>query len=155
MTRKELKPKLTPPVPPHVRMDHEMLDSPAWRALPHGAKALYWCLNRMHNSKYPNNGRLFLSERDAEQQLRSEREYIRGWFRQLEYYGFIVLIKPHQLGVEGRGRPAHWRLTEFPYNGNPATKDYLNWDGTPFTPRPKPNGHARIARATRLSVHQN
>jgi hypothetical protein len=43
------------------------------------------------------------------------------------------------LGVDGKGKAPHWRLTEAEWsggrNGNTwmlPTKDYLKWDGTKF-----------------------
>jgi len=49
------------------------------------------------------------------------------------------MTDPGGLGVEGKGKAPHFRLTEDEWpggrNGNTwmlPTKDYLKWDGTPF-----------------------
>jgi hypothetical protein len=36
--------------------------------------------------------------------------------------------------VHGHGRAPSWRLTELPYKANPATRDFLSWNGAPFGP---------------------
>jgi hypothetical protein len=54
-------------------------------------------------------------------------------FHELEHYGFIVMVKPGGLGVEGRGRAPHWRLTEEWYLGKAPTRDFLNWTGEVFS----------------------
>jgi hypothetical protein len=40
---------------------------------------------------------------------------IARWFRELQFYGFIVMTKGGSLGVEGKGKAPHWRLTELGY----------------------------------------
>ena len=34
------------------------------------------------------------------------------WFRELQHYGFIVMTKLGCLGLDGKGKSPHWRLTE-------------------------------------------
>src|SRR5262249_5790158 len=53
--------------------------------------------------------------------------------------GFIVMTEPGCLGVDGKGKAPHWRLTEAEWpggrNGNTwmlPTKNYLKWDGMKF-----------------------
>ena len=63
---------------------------------------------------------------------------IARWFNELEHYGFIVLHRHGSLGVDGKGKSPHWRLTELGVTGNassggnlePPTSDFLRWDGT-------------------------
>jgi hypothetical protein len=52
--------------------------------------------------------------------------------RELTFYGFIVMSNPGCLGVEGRGKAPHWRLTEIGYMTDPPTRDFLRWDGVVF-----------------------
>jgi hypothetical protein len=111
--------------------------SPAWRAMSHGAKSLYVALKQRYNSTIDNNGKVFLSLRDAAQELQSHRDHIARWYRDLQHYGFVVQVQPGCLGVDGKGKTAHWRLTELAYLGKPPTRDFLRWDGTPFTGRKK------------------
>lgn len=117
-----------------------VLDSPAWRAMSHGARSLYIALRRRYWQHKKNNGRIFLSVRNAETELGSGQSQIVRWFRELQHYGFIVQMTAGCLGVNGKGRSPHWRLTEIAYmHGTSsrgmedmATQDFLRWDGVRF-----------------------
>jgi hypothetical protein len=117
---------------PFVPMLLGTLDSDAWRAMSHGAKTLYICLKRRYFPKNHNNGYMFLSQRDAAEEMRSHHNQIARWFRELQHYGFIVQTKPGCLGVEGRGKAPHWRLTELGYQKDPPTREFKRWEGTKF-----------------------
>ncbi|ODS02083.1 hypothetical protein AUC71_02425 [Methyloceanibacter marginalis] len=116
---------------------HKVLDSPAWLAMSHGARLLYISLRRR---KPRQRNIVFLSYRDAQAELRSGPNKIAEWFRELQYYGFIVLHELGCLGVDGKGKSPHWRLTEAGTtsktspNGlpEPPTRDYLQWNGVPW-----------------------
>jgi hypothetical protein len=157
-------------LPPFVPLDKEVMDSPAWRATSHGARNLYISLKRRWSFiKQRNNGRLFLSQRDAEEELGSSRDSISRWYRELEHYGFIVMTNPGGLGVDGKGKAPHWRLTEANAPGGRdgntwmlPTKDYLQWVGARFQDdrgevarkrkqkqNPGPEIQARVARKSR------
>ena len=58
----------------------------------------------------------------------SSSEIVR-WFRELQYYGFIVMQKPGGLGVYGKGQAPRWRLTELGYMKDPPTRDFMRWNG--------------------------
>jgi len=126
-------------LPPFVPIDKEMMDCPAWRKASCGARVLYMHLKRRWSFKQRNNGRIYLSGRDAEEEIGCGRDSIERWYRELQHYGFIVMTHPGGLGVEGKGKAPHFRLTEAEWpggrNGNTwmlPTKDYLKWVGTPF-----------------------
>jgi hypothetical protein len=124
----------------------DALDSPAWRAMSHGAKALYLRLRRRYNATIDNNGKIYLPQRLAALEVNSDRNQIARWFRELQYYGFIVKTSAGHLGVHGHGRPPCWRLTELPCNSAPPTLDYLAWNGVPFSNQkteswPRNHGH--------------
>jgi len=126
-------------LPPFVPLLVATLDSPAWRALSHGAKALYVCLRRRYNQNNHNNGRIYLSHRLARKELRSGYKQIARWYDELQFYGFIVMTTPGHLGVEGQGTAPRWRLTELGYMKEPQTQEFLKWDGRLFgKPRPAP-----------------
>src|SRR5262249_5543231 len=108
------------------------LKSPAWRATSHGARSLYTALKARYSITARNNGRLYLSQRDASEELGSNRTYIARWFRELEFYGFIVMTTPGCLGLEGKGKAPHWRLTELGYMTDPPTNDFTKWSGERF-----------------------
>ena len=59
-----------------------------------------------------SNGRIFLSQRDAAKQLGTHHTQIARWFRELQHFGFLVMTKGGSLGVDGKGKAPHWRLTE-------------------------------------------
>jgi hypothetical protein len=136
MSRKQDKGRLAPFIP----LDKEMMDCPAWRAMTHGARCLYIALKRRWSFKRRNNGRIFLSQRDAQEELGyPQRDSISRWYREQQHYGFIVMTNPGGLGADGTGKAPHWRLTEVEAPGGRngdtlmlPTKDYLKWNGTKF-----------------------
>ena len=36
------------------------------------------------------------------------------------------------LGLEGKGKAPHWRLTDIAYKDDPPTREFLNWNDVPF-----------------------
>jgi hypothetical protein len=118
---------------PFVPLLKGTISTEAWRAMSHGARSLYVALKGRYNNTLGNS--VYLSTRDAEKELGSfsHRDAVRRWFRELEHYGFIVMIRGGSLGVDGRGKAPHWRLTEEWYASQPPTRDYLNWDGVVFS----------------------
>src|SRR5262245_65409486 len=104
-------------LPPFVPVDLEMMNSPAWRATSHGARWLYMHLKRRWSFRQKNNGRIFLSHLDAVKEMGGTPDSISRWFRELQHYGFIVMTEPGCLGVDGKGKAQHWRLTEAEWAG--------------------------------------
>src|SRR5262249_17246942 len=96
------------------------------------AQSLYVALKRRYNVKNHNNGRIYLSQRQARQELRSHHNEIARWFRELQHYGFIVMTTPGMLGVEGKGKAPPWRLTELGYMKELPRRDFTQWDGRRF-----------------------
>jgi len=131
------------------------MDTAAWKAMSHGAKMLYVVLKRRYNRKFHNNGRIYLSQRNAAKELGSHHNEIARWFRELRHYGFIVMTRPGGLGVEGKGKAPHWRLTELGYMKELPTQDYKRWDGTPFTDRKTKSRAGNAARTVLESAHTN
>jgi hypothetical protein len=92
--------------------------------------------------------------RRAQKELGSGTVQIARWFRELQYYGFIIKMIPGQLGVVGKGRAPGWRLTEVGYMRGTSSKgmedmptmDFLKWNGTPFSKRcaPRPKQKLRL-----------
>jgi hypothetical protein len=110
----------------------ETLATPAWRSLSHGARSLYTSLKARYNSGNHNNGRIYLSARDAHKEVGSALEQIVRWYRELQHFGFIVQTRGGTLGLNGYGTAPHWRLTELGCMREPPTRDFLKWDGKPF-----------------------
>ena len=83
---------------------------------------------------------------EAKSELKSSQRKISEWFKELQHYGFIVLVLPGRLGVEGRGKAPHWRLTELGSTPKasadglpePPTRDFLKWDGSLFERKQNP-----------------
>ena len=129
-------------LPPFVPLFRETLASPAYRQLSFGARALLTAL-RAHCVK--NNGHVYLSARDAEEELgRCTRNDIANFYRELQHYGFIVQTAAASLGVDGKGKAPHWRITDMPIRKDnnelaSPTKEFLHWDGTVFEPHVAPS----------------
>jgi hypothetical protein len=119
-------------LPPFVPLLITTLDSRAWKALSHGARSLYVSLRR----RVPNGrNKAYLCFRHAEKELRSSRRKIGEWCKELEHYGFVVLAEHGCLGVDGKGKSPHLRLTELGVTSKtsagglfePPTNDFLKW----------------------------
>lgn len=115
-----------------VALSHEVLDSPAWCAMSHGARSLYIALRRRFNSTVHNNGRIFIAQRTAAKEIGSSSNQVARWFRELQHFGFIGQTTGGSLGLNGKGTAPHWRLTECGYLNDPPTREFANWDGTLF-----------------------
>jgi hypothetical protein len=129
------------------------MDAPAWRAMSHGAKMLLIALKRRYYPKNHNNGRIFLSQRLAVKELRSHHNEIARWYRELQHYGFIEMMSPGCLGLEGRGKAPRWRLTELGYMKELPTHDFMRWDGTPFKDEKTDSRAGKPARCVRETPH--
>ena len=136
------KDRLRDKLPPFVPLFRETLATPAYRQLSFGARALFTAL-RSHCVK--NNGHVYLSLRDAGEELgHKSRNDIANWYRELAHYGFIVQTEAASLGVDGKGKATHWRITDLPTRkGNnelkSPTKEFLRWDGVVFEPHVAPS----------------
>ena len=109
-----------------VPLLHEMMDCPSYLSMSHGARCLYHSLKRR---AWQN--RAYLSYRTARKELGSSPHKIKEWFAELEHYGFIVLAQHGSLGVDGKGKAPHWRLTELGHVAGSGTefptKEYIRW----------------------------
>ncbi len=125
----------------YVPIRHEILDAPAWKAMSMGARMLDIALQRRMYFKDNNNGRIHMSTREgAAGAWRATGHRSRLAARSSEHYGFIVPTIRHSLGVDGKGKATHYRLTDW-REGNgrsiEGTKDYLKWDGNCCSQPPK------------------
>ena len=108
-----------------LMLDRWIYDTPAYQSLGLGARALYWELKRKFNGY--NNGRVFLSQRDAAKALNRDRGTIANYYAELEEKGFLLKTQGHCLGPEGKGQAALWALTEHSLDGVKATMDFKAW----------------------------
>ena len=133
--RHQDKGRLTPFVP-YLK---ETMREPAWKIMSLGARMLYLHIKARYNRQSHNNGRLYLATRTAAEELGgSSLHQVGRWFRELQHYGFIVMMDAGCLGVDGKGRAPRWRLTELGYMKDPPTRDYTRWQGDLFVDqRPK------------------
>jgi hypothetical protein len=53
-------------------------------------------------------------------------------FHELQHFGFIIMTTPGCLGVDGKGKAPHWRLTELGCMTDAPTKDFLRSPHDPF-----------------------
>jgi hypothetical protein len=113
------------------------MKTPAWRAMSHGARSLYVALKWHYHTRLQNA--VFLSARTAAKELGSNKDCITRWHHELQHYGFTVVMTPGCLGVEGKGKSPHLRLTECWYAGQRPTRDFERWNGTKFSYQKKQN----------------
>ena len=137
-------------LPPFVPLLKDTIKTEAWKALSHGARSLYAVLKGRYNINLQNA--VWVSTRDAEEELgqHSTRPNVMRWFRELRHYGFIVMVSPAHYGVNGHGKAPHWRLTEEWYLGKAPTRDFMSWDGTPFTEKRKRDAPLFTAKKNRV-----
>jgi hypothetical protein len=64
----------------------EILDAAAWKQMSMGARMLYIALIKPLSFNRDNNGKIFLSTRDAAKQLNASPDSICFWYRELEHY---------------------------------------------------------------------
>lgn len=125
-------------LPPFIPVIRETIKTPAWKATSFGARSVYVVLRGFLRVDNANNGKVYRSYRDMQTDLgKGTLRSIGRWFRELEFYGFIVQTCGFHLGLDGDGISAHWRLTECPSfdaKGNmiAATRDFDRWDGALF-----------------------
>ena len=113
----------------HARLYRWETESPAYRSLSVGARALLVELKALYNGS--NNGDLFLSAREAAKRINSGKSYAAKRFLELQDRGFI---RPKEIGafnrkaLAGSGKATSWVLTEFPIgNAAAGTKDFMRW----------------------------
>ena len=145
---------------PYVAIYRFMMRTPAWQALSVGARAAFFILKSNYNTKAQNS--VYLAARRGAKELNAHKDTVRKWLRELEFYGFIVMVEGAHLGVQGTGKAARYRLTDSKYAGKSATYDFQNWDGVLFDPQkqnpvllgrtPRPTGpdKGKVAEMTQI-----
>jgi hypothetical protein len=140
-----------------VPLRFETLRSPAYKQLTFGARALYAAILMRC---FRNNGGVYLSQREAQKELgRGSRNDIANWFRELQHYGFIAMTAAASLGVNGKGKAPHFRITDKPTRDKErnlvsATDDFAHWDGEVFVPHVAPSNRWN-GRKQALAKKQN
>jgi hypothetical protein len=130
-------------------------NSAAWRALSPYAREVYHSLRARYGFEAKNNGRIYVSTRDAAEETGFDKKTVARALRELAHYGFIVMTQPGCLGVDGDGKAPHWRLTELGCRGEPPTRDFQNWNGERFHEQKSPGYYKRQERRlTKLRTGQ-
>lgn len=128
-----------------TKMIRNMMDTPAWRALTSTAQALYpWVKMEWKGPQNNNNGRISLPVREAAQKMGCNMKTAARGFHDLQAKGFLILTEHGRMGVEGRGAPPTYEITELPPRGSDhsgAKRLYLHWqEGHDYAVR----GHAAV-----------
>ena len=131
------KPRKKGRLPPFIPMIKSTMATPAWRAMLPGARLLYIELCGCLSNDYRNNGRVFLSDRDAAKAIGATPGSVVRWYAEAEHYGFLRKTSEGFLGADGRGIAARYRVTEFPYGTRLATRDFERWNGERFVYAPR------------------
>lgn len=126
-----------------TKMIRTTMETPAWRALSPTAQALYpWAKFEWRGPQANNNGRISLPVRVAADRLGCGKDAVARAFHDLQAKGFLVLTKHGCMGVEGKGAPPTYEITELAMPGNTVgSKLYLKW--TPAGDFPV-RGHAPV-----------
>jgi len=95
-----------------VKLDESLLSGDVWGFLKPGPRCLYIELKREFNGS--NNGKIFLSHRDAAYRLGTHRNTVGPWFKALEQVGLIEKTGESKVGPSGIGVAATWLLLELP-----------------------------------------
>lgn len=110
----------------HVQLPEWLQQTEAWASLKPGPRTLYIELKRRYNGT--NNGKLFLSHRDAAEAINVHRNTVGPWFDELERRGLIRMEKGAHLGADGYGKAAQWALCEMPTcTGKPHDLSFRSW----------------------------
>jgi hypothetical protein len=111
----------------YVWLRYWLLDSPAWKSLPVGARALYVELARRYNGS--NNGRIPYSVREGVQALHVSYTTVSRLLIILQERGFIVCTRKGAFSLKTSRDASEWRLTEYDSDAPVAhtTKDFMRW----------------------------
>jgi hypothetical protein len=133
---------------PFVPLTLDVMHSAAWRALKPEARLVYLLLrSKLNRDPRFNNGQIFLSNRNAAEEINIAQRTAWKAFHELQAKGFVVTTQVGHLGAEGMGRATCFRITECgtkdSYEG---TKDYRRWSPGNDFPVVKGNSPVRKER---------
>lgn len=133
-----------------TKMIRSTMETPAWRALTTTAQALYpWLKMEWKGPQANNNGKISLPVRTAAERLGCNMKTAARAFHDLQAKGFLLLTSHGRMGVEGKGAPPTYEITELATPGcdsHSGKKLYLHWqEGHDFPVRAhapvNPKGH--------------
>lgn len=126
----------------HIRLHHWLMKTQAWRSLDPVARCAYIELASRYFVRKDgsnNNGEIPYSVREAADALNSSKATALRALRRLQEHGFIVEVTKGAFSQKVR-HSTEWQLTEFPYQGSMATKDFARWQKQNTVSPEHPNG---------------
>jgi hypothetical protein len=111
-----------------VKLDHELMDSPAWRTASPPVRCLVLAIWRRHNGA--NNGTIPFGRREAQSDLGCGSMQATRYLRDAQDRGFIVPTRRGAFDWKSGARAATattWRITIEPCNGRVPTNDWGDW----------------------------
>jgi hypothetical protein len=141
-----------------ARLDHSLLESPAYRSLSPAARSLLVEMVMMDNGS--NNGSLFLSVRDAAARIGVvDLTCATNAFGELQDMGFIAMTMEGHFSVKASGtsRARSWRLTNQAVKGKRGpTNEYLTREPAAQTAaRARMERGLRVLKTYRRSIIEN
>lgn len=112
-----------------TKMLRSTMETPAWRALLPTAQALYpWVKMEWKGAQFNNNGRISLAVRTGAANVGCNMKTAARGFHDLQAKGFLRLLVHGRMGVEGKGAPPMYEITELAMPGNTVgSKLFLQW----------------------------
>ena len=93
-------------LPPFIAVLKATTALPAWRVMSLGARLLYIELRGRLRNDFANNGKVFLSCRDAARAIGVDPGSVVRWYAENEHYGFLRKTSEGFLGSDG-GTPGY------------------------------------------------
>jgi Fic family protein len=107
-----------------IRLNHSLLNTPAWNALtPQERSVLIETMRQFNGS---NNGRIGLSSRQAAKECNINKDTANRAFKRLVELGFLKRTSEGSFHYKIRHSPT-WEVTEFVVGNKAPTKEYRNW----------------------------
>lgn len=112
-----------------TKMIRHTMETPAWRALSPLAQALYpWIKLEWKGPTANNNGKISLPVREAATRMGRDKDAVGRAFHDLQAKGFLVLREHGRMGLEGKGAPPTYEITELALPGeHTGRKLYMHW----------------------------
>jgi hypothetical protein len=111
-----------------IKLNHELMDSSAWRTASLGCRCIVLALWRRHTGK--NNGTIPYGWRDARAHLGCGMDQVKKYLAEAQERGFIELAKRGSFDWKRGARQARtttWRLTMERCEGREPTNEWRAW----------------------------
>ncbi len=108
----------------YVKLDYWLLECPAWQSLSFKARALYVAFKQRYNGI--NNGYVHMSVREAQTDLGCANGTASNAIAELVEKGFIKYRFKGTFSHKVH-RASEFILTEYEYNGQKPSKDFMRW----------------------------